>query len=138
MKLNPDVVPVNLEEALKLLKEGLDTEDIQEITRPRSCASQQHFLFGMVLRNEWSLWDKENVLVKWFERVYSISHADDVSSLILECLWTDLRNEPRRDKEIAKGFINHWKSMKEIDDNGGTMTLRIKKTKDGRYEIEHE
>lgn len=111
MNLNQDKVPINLEEAVTILKEGLTAEDTAEIKKPKFNAAQVHFSVGRMLRNEWTLWDKETILVKWFERNYGLTHADDVSGLILDCLVRDIRGEPRQDKELANKFIEHWKKQ---------------------------
>ena len=112
MKLNPDMVPVNLEEALKTLKEGLTPDDNKEIKKDDFDAAKVHFTVGMMLRNEWSLWDKDSIMVRWFKENYGIEHADDISGLILDCLVQDIRGKPRRDKELAKKYIDHWKKLK--------------------------
>lgn len=113
MKINPDYVPGNLEEAVKILKEGLTPDDIKEIKNPLFDALKVHFTVGMMLRNEWSLWEKDTILVKWFKKNFGIDHADDLSGLILDCLVRDIRGLPRREKEIVQQYLNHWKSIKE-------------------------
>lgn len=112
MKLNPDMVPINLEEAIKTLTEGLTPEDIAEIKRPNFVPSQVHMTVGIMLRNEWSLWDKDSILMRWFKKNYGIDHADDLSGLIIDCLVQDIKDKPRRDKELAKKYIDHWKKNK--------------------------
>lgn len=112
MKLNPDTVPINLDEALKILKEGLTPEDLVEIKRPHFVPSQVHMTVGTMLRNEWSLWDKDTILMRWFKENFGIDHADDVSGLILDAFCRDIRGEPRRDKEVAQRYIEHWKGIK--------------------------
>ena len=109
MKLNPDMVPVNLEEAVKTLKEGLTADDILEIKKPQFDGASAHFTVGMMLRNEWSLWEKDTILVRWFKENYGIDHADDISGLILDCLVRDIQGLPRRDKELANRYIEHRK-----------------------------
>ena len=111
MKLNPDLVPINLEEAIKTIKEGLSQDDLIEIKKPEFDAPRVHFTVGMMLRNEWSLWDKDSILVRWFNENYGIDFADDVSGLILDCLARDIQGLPRRDRELAKRYIQHNKDM---------------------------
>ena len=120
MKLNPDMVPINLEEALKTLKEGLMLDDTREILKEDFDAAQVHLTVGMMLRNEWSLWDKESIIVRWFKDNYGIEHADDISGLILDCLVRDLHGTPRRDKELAKKYIDHWKKLEKEKQKGLT------------------
>ena len=80
MNLNQDRVPINLEEALTLLKEALTNAEKAETKK--TFATQLHFSLGMYLRNEWSLWDKDSILMRWFKKNYGIDHPDDVSGLI--------------------------------------------------------
>ncbi len=110
------MVPINLEEAVATLKAGLTPEDIKEIKNPIFDAARVHFTVGMMLRNEWSLWEKDTILVKWFKENYGIEHADDLSGLILDCLVRDVQGLPRRDKELAKRYIDHWKKYPEKKD----------------------
>lgn len=109
MKLNEDVVPTTLEEALTLLKEALSDDEKAEMKKMLS--SQLHFSLGMYLRNMWSLWDKNSILGIWFLKTYGVNHADDISGIILECLINDLNGEPRKDKILAKRFIQHWQKQ---------------------------
>lgn len=111
MKLNPDLVPINLEEAVKTIKEGLTADDLIEIKNPMFDGARVHHTVGMMLRNGWSLWDTDSVLVKWFKENYSIDHADDVSGLILDCLVRDVQGLPRRDKALAKRYVQHQQDM---------------------------
>jgi len=111
MNINKDIVPSNLEECLKVLRKSLTPLDIEELTRKNSCSSQHHFGLGMYIRNEWSLWEKDTPLKNWFLKEYGLTHADDISGIILHCLWADIRNEPRKDKEQAKLYLNHWKEI---------------------------
>ena len=127
MNFSEDVVPANLDEAVKLLKESLTEEDIQEIRRPMSVSTQSHFSGGMAIRNAWSLWDTETRLVKWFKQTYGVEHADDISGIILECLWNDVRGEPRRDKILAEGFIRYWQVSEEAHRTGKTLKMEIGK-----------
>jgi len=111
MKLNPDLVPTTLKEAIETIKEGLTQDDLIAIKNPTFDGARVHFTVGMMLRNEWSLWDKDSILVRWFKKNYDINYADDVSGLILDCLVRDVQGIPRRDKELAKQYIQHWKDM---------------------------
>lgn len=111
MNLNPDKVPINLEDALKTIKDGLEEGEIVAMKERKFNPSQLHFTVGMFLRNEWSLWEKDTILVRWFKENYGIEHADDISGLILDCVYRDTIGEPRQDKEIAQKCIQHWKEQ---------------------------
>lgn len=111
MNLNQDRVPVTLEEALLLLKEAFNSKELNLIKK--MARSTLHLSVGMHIRNEWSLWETDNALTVWFKKEYGVDHADDVSSIILECLINDLNNVPRRDKILAKEFKEHWEAHKK-------------------------
>jgi len=106
--LNKDNIPLTLEDALSLIKNVLTSKDIDEIKNPNFSPDQLHFGTGMYLRNTWKLWESKTPLVKWFKETYNIDHADDISSIILDCLHKDIVGEPRRDTIMAKEFIKHW------------------------------
>jgi hypothetical protein len=112
MKINQDKVPINLDDAVATLREGMSPEDIAEFKSATFSPQQLHFGLGMMLRNEWSLWEKETILVRWFKEKYGVDHADDVSGLILDCLYQDVLGKPRRDEKLAKQYIAHWKKQK--------------------------
>jgi len=107
MNINQDIVPTTLEEAVNILKNGLSDDDIYEIRNPNFGSNRLHFTMGILIRNEWSLWNKDTILVKWFESIYKLTHADDISKIILECLCNDVRNEPRKDKSMSIGIIDN-------------------------------
>jgi hypothetical protein len=109
MKLNEDKVPITLDEAILFLRESFSKTDIKEIKRPGFDGQGLHFTLGMYLRNNWSLWEKDTKLVQWFKKTYNIDHADDISGIILDSCFRDIRKEPRKDKELAKRYIEHWK-----------------------------
>lgn len=92
---------------MTLLKEALSPQE--KIETQKMLSSQLHFSLGMYLRNEWGLWDKDSIINMWFRKTYGVDHADDVSGIIVECLINDLTGKPRRDKILAKQFVEHWK-----------------------------
>jgi len=111
MTLNQDKVPVTLDEAIAIIKEGMTPEDHAAVIKPIFTPAQLHFTVGLLVRNEWSLWDKETILVRWFKQTYGIDHADDICGLIFDCLHRDCLGQPRRDKELAKKYLDHWKKQ---------------------------
>lgn len=108
MNLNLDIVPSTLNEAVSLLKEALSESETERIKKVS--VSQLHLSLGQFIRNEWSLWNDKNVLNIWFKKTYKIKHADDISSIILDCLLKDLNNQPRRDVVLANEFVEHWET----------------------------
>jgi len=107
MKLNPDKVPCNLDEAVELLKEASSIKEQGVLKKMES--NQLHHSLGTVIRNEWSLWYSDTIIVQWFKRTYKLDHADDLSGIIIECFLNDLNEVKRRDKILAKQYIAHWK-----------------------------
>lgn len=108
MKINLDIVPKNLDEAVKILKKGI--VDLQEEERLEDPVGL-HFGLGMYLRNNWSLWDRETVLVKWFSENLGIIHADDISGTILEALSASIQNKSFDAKLHVQKYIDHWKKL---------------------------
>jgi hypothetical protein len=72
MKIDEDKVPTNLDEAVELLKNSFDEIELHATQKDKVEPSQLHFTVGMYLRNQWSLWDKDTILVKWFYDNYKI------------------------------------------------------------------
>lgn len=52
-----------------------------------------HHNFGEHLRNTWHLWEPTSPLARHYQKVYGIGHADDMSSLIILHLLSELRGE---------------------------------------------
>lgn len=132
-------IPINLEECLNILKSQLIEEDIKvlkDTTSLKSFTASTHFGYGMFLRNNWSLWDKKSVLVKWFKKELGIDHADDISNLILTALYKDIRGEPRNDKAVANSCIKYWKKMEDFEKRGiNRFHFSITCNEDGGFDI---
>ncbi len=110
MNLNEDIVPANLDESVNVLNQSL-TEQEKSLIKEMSHVNL-HLTVGQLIRNQWSLWDKDTILVKWFHNKYGIDHADDVSAVIMDCLVCDLNNTPRRADKLASDFKEHWETHK--------------------------
>ena len=108
MKLNLDVVPSNLDEAVQVLTKAIDSEQEKENMKD---PVGLHFNFGMYLRNNWSLWERDTVLVKWFKENLGISHADDISGTILEALAASLEGREFDAKKHVRIYIEHWERL---------------------------
>lgn len=131
MNISQDLVPTNLNEAISEIVNNLKPSDIKEIKKSKSDACDVHFGFGMFLRNNWCLWDKNSRLVKWFKNKYDIDHADDISGLILDCVWRDVKKMPRRDKKLAKSYVKYWKYIEKNKEKPMNFTI-----KEGILELE--
>ena len=113
MKLNLDIVPSNLNDAVNILTEAMTPHDIKNIKASEFSPTSLHFSVGILIRNEWDLWDVKSRLVNWFRDNYGVDHADDISSIILDTLYRDITGQPRQDKELAKKHIAHWEKQKK-------------------------
>jgi len=113
MKLNLDKVPSSLDDAVATLRESLTPDDIKSIKVEGFNPSILHFSMGMMLRNEWDLWDVKSRLVNWFRDTYGVDHADDISSIILDTLYRDVTGQPRQAKQLAERYIAHWEKQKK-------------------------
>lgn len=138
MIINPNKIPSNLDDAVIELRQKLISINIKELQDPAFCPEQWHFTIGTAIRNQWKLWDKNTPLVKWFKSKYDIDHADDISKLILNCLYRDANDKPRRTKDYALKCINHWKLMEFNDISNVKYTfgktdasIRLEKLLDG-------
>lgn len=132
--IDQDRVPVNLNEAVDIIKNGLSPEAIKWMES--SSPHETHFGLGMYIRNAWSLWNPDTLIVKWFEGKYGLTHADDISGIILDCVWQDIKNQPRRDEQLAKDNKIYWEVLEKAEKDG--MNVNITINYDGTIKIEPE
>lgn len=104
---NIDVVPSNLNQALEIL-DTLEEEDKRNLKEEGHIGV--HFSLGWYLRKYWSLWEKDTPLVLWFKEK-EISHADDMSSIILEAYACKLRGTEYDINSHISSIKKHWKSF---------------------------
>lgn len=106
MKVDIDVVPSTMEQAVGLLLEGLAPEDRTFIAENNS--SVLHGTVGRAMRNSWSLWDPTMPLATWFRRNLGLGHADDMSAILLEALWCRVLGREHALQEQVEEFKLHW------------------------------
>jgi hypothetical protein len=73
-----------------------------------------HHSYGRMLRNEFGLWNKNSPIVRWFKKKYGITHADDISTLIIIGL-IFLENHDIRErimKNESESFKEHWSTYR--------------------------
>lgn len=103
--VDPDSVPMSLEECIDNIRQSLDDNDISEIKSfKKNPFINEKLGAASFLKVVWSLTDDENKLVKWFEKNHGITSADDISCMILHCLYCDLKEIPRKEVELAERF----------------------------------
>lgn len=108
MKINFDKVPKNLNEAIEMLTEAIESEEERERLKDYNGL---HFGLGGKLRNIWSLWERETILVQWFKANLGLIHADDISGIILKALSSSLKGEEFDAKVNAQVYIDYWKKL---------------------------
>lgn len=111
-----DKIPKDLQAAIQELKNKLDEELLQQIKDGKIKPASVHFTAGMSIRNKWGLWssateDQETTrLAQWFNDK-GIYHADDMSGIILESLWREIRNEPIDLEGQIEYYREYWHNV---------------------------
>jgi hypothetical protein len=112
MNINLDVVPVSVSESLQMFLEALTEEEKKALKEiGEDDIALFHFTWGQDIRNEWSMWEKDTPLVNSFKTL-GITHADDMSGIILKSAHRQLNKKPIKLNEQVKQFQNYW--MTEI------------------------
>lgn len=109
-------IPSNLEECFEALNEELVASDIKLIKNsPEGSMHQFHHGIGRWIRNNWGLWSG-STLSEWFNEI-EITHADDMSGIILESYWKFLNNKPIGLEDQVKIYHDFWKDSQKNDGN---------------------
>jgi superfamily I DNA/RNA helicase len=136
--------PDTLDDAIKYLYDNLTPEDIKFIKC--NIPSSIHFLSGMVLRNNWHLWDKKSNISKDIQKRFGLAHGDDLSGLIHTAIWSKVKGEDveKALNKCAKRYKTHWKNS-GVDAMTGeplpnrkepkSMSINLKLKRDGTIEI---
>lgn len=112
MNVDLDSVPSSVSEALKMFIEALTDEEkkaLKEIEEDQIAIF--HHTWGDEIRNQWSMFEKDTLLVNSF-KVVGITHADDMSGIILKSAHRQLNKKPIKLAEQIKQYQDYW--MKEI------------------------
>lgn len=106
-KIDPEFIPHDVPSAIAELVRLLEPADIERIKNLHPC--DVHFGMGMFLRNNWNMWDRNTMLNQDFQRRYGLfGHGDDVSGIILHCLWREVCGQPWGDDKVAARYRAHW------------------------------
>lgn len=115
VEIDCDVVPSTYQEAVDLVCAGLSPGAVDWIKRQKTAiwaATMVHHGLGRWLRNNWSLWEAVGELPAWFKSAHGITHADDMSALILDAAFCRVCEEPfDLDRQVAV-FLQHWENYK--------------------------
>lgn len=114
-----DKIPTTLEECFELLTEFFkhDISAINEMSENKFMSST-HFSSGMFIRNNWFLWwypnhnsdkwPKEQPKLNQYFNSIGITHADDMSGIILTSFYRHLKGENLKLNEQIKIYHKHW------------------------------
>lgn len=107
-------IPENLTEAIVEVDRIMGTRGRHEtLSRSESDMCMYHHTFGSWLRNNWGLWG-DTRLVEYFNRL-GITHADDMSGIILVSYWRTLHNVPLEINAQIKMYQDYWKLVMSSD-----------------------
>lgn len=112
MNINLDKVPFTVIEALQMFLAALTDEEksaLKEIEENQIAIF--HHTLGEDIRNNWSMWEENTPLVNSFKQI-GITHADDMSGIILVSAWRQLNKKAIKLQEQVKTYQEYW--LKEI------------------------
>lgn len=105
-----DHSPATLEEAIDIIVSNLNEEEREAVTMTESC--EFHHDFGQSMRNNWGLWDAKSKLSRHFKKRFKLSHADDMSRMILEGVYALVKGEEFSPEEEAEAYLQYWRTQK--------------------------
>lgn len=127
--------PKDLEGCFAYLNEHLKDKAMFKDTLEDNIHGMTHFSMGMWMRNNWHLWwspelasrfvdkgypQEKPALVKYFNEVLNIDHADDMSGIIIQSYHRHLNGKELNLEAQVKRYHNHWKKVKGVDNQPDT------------------
>lgn len=120
-----DANPQSLREAVDLLYDALDEEELEFFDQNDDATAKSHFGGGMALRNGWGLW-YDSDLANWFAD-RGIHHADDMSGIILDKLQAKVCGEEFDLDARIDHYQRYWEENgRSLEDMHRQRELRIK------------
>ena len=114
--VHPDSVPMSLEECVDNLKTYLEDKDEQERgdfkTNP---FAKEKIGAAVFLISAWTLTDEDSRLVQWFKENFKLIHPEDISAMILHCLYCDVKGIKREEKKTATKYIKNRSRKKNVE-----------------------
>ncbi|MCK9532891.1 MAG: hypothetical protein M0R77_20625 [Gammaproteobacteria bacterium] len=98
--------PETWQDAVFRICSNLNDEEIKTL-KENSYALFHHGL-GTSIRNNWDLWDETSSLYKSFQNDLGLTHADDMSGIILRSAEATAKGEPVQCKEWAGEYLKYW------------------------------
>jgi hypothetical protein len=112
--LNQDTVPSNLSEAIGLLVDSIRTNSDAyywvQTTPEQNFLYYTHKGMGEWLLENWSLKDPESRLAIHFRDI-GITHAPDMATLILHCLWRAIHIKPWNLPQAIRHIQEFWRKQ---------------------------
>ncbi len=110
-------IPADVTEAIVELRKNLPLETTTEVRalKNEKDSLRYHFSIGLWMRNHWELWSQSRLSV-YFNGI-GIHHPDDMSSIILECFWRDLKGKKCDVEKQAKKYKKFWENAQHRQDN---------------------
>lgn len=118
----PETFDEAVERATDLIIFGADAKIFKE--SEDYFITMTHHNIGQHIRNYWGLWQMNSGLFRELASNYCLSHADDLSGLILTAVYrryNDLSLD--LDKEAAR-YHEHW-AMMYNNENSGVFTIKL-------------
>lgn len=123
MPMQYDPIPSTYEDAKWQIIKGLTREELEFIRgQPTAAICHMSFMIvqtpvtwnisGMAIRNAWNLWgaqeDTSTLLREEFISRFKLGHADDMSGMLLDEVWAEVKGESFSRKEQVLRYHNHW------------------------------
>lgn len=108
-------IPLNLNECFERLNEIMESAEDAEWfknTSEEEAVTNSHFGLGGWIRNNWKLWQKNEVLHQYFKNL-GLWHADDMSSVILTSYHRFVNNKEINLNEQIKHYMEYWKEYEK-------------------------
>ena len=108
MNINQDIVPSTIERAVDHIVESLSDEEKQAIFEEPTNSWACYHAIGRYIRNEWSLWEPDSPLKRDAVETYGIAHADDISGLIIEWVFSKIKRHEFDPIKHVQIYHEHW------------------------------
>ncbi len=104
--IDPEHIPKTLEDAVAWIMKRFKDSDLQRILNTENVEFNSNF--GMGMRNTWGLWFEVSPLRKHFQERFGLGHADDISSIISNAIWSKIHGVPYDPSDDVESFKRHW------------------------------
>jgi hypothetical protein len=102
----PESLDEAITRALIIIKHHCD--DLLVVSDVDDFTTQLHHGLGQHIRNYWGLWSQTSGLYKELSQKYQLSHADDLSNLVLTATYQTHHNLPILLEQTAARCHKHW------------------------------